>query len=321
MRGRLLVLAVAVVSLTAGDLLIRGERLSAAAVQDDELFALYAHVEHAALEEMAQQPGREGRGGEGGGLTDKRDDLPANYVMAKTVVAHSPRRSEWVDIPVGTAKLHTWIAYPQGNDRAPIVLVLHGASGPNDWVRGVADQLAHDGFIALTLDLVSGLGPNGGNFDSFEFPDDVVKAQGRLGRDGTLARIKAAREYGLKLPRSNGKSATLGFCGGGGNSFRAAAEIPDLNAAVVFYGPPPDSAAMATIDAPVLGFYGENDVRITSTVAPTAAEMKKQGKVYESHIYPRTTHAFLQFQDLGDNTKATEDAWPRAIAFLRQHTK
>ena len=169
---------------------------------------LHAHMDHAATEAFAQEPGRGGRGGGGGGLTDKRDDLPANDVMAKTVVAHSPRRSEWVEIPVGTATLHTWISYPQGNDRAPIVLVLHGASGPNDWVRGVGDQLAHDGFIALTLDLMSGLGPNGGNFDSFEFPDDVVKAQGQLGRDGTLARIKAAREYGLKLSRSNGKSAT-----------------------------------------------------------------------------------------------------------------
>ena len=78
---------------------------------------------------------------------------------------------------------------------------------------------------------------------------------------------------------------------------------------------------MDKINAPVIGFYGENDARITATVAPTVAEMKKQGKVYESRIYPATTHAFLQFQDLGENTKATEDAWPKAIAFLRQHTK
>jgi carboxymethylenebutenolidase len=284
------------------------------------------HGDHAAMAmaEMAQERGRGGRGGGDdaagvGGLAEKRDPFPANYVMAKTTVAHSPRKSEWVDIPLANGKLHTRIVYPAGDDKAPIVLVLHGAGGANDWVLGVGDQLAHDGLISLTLDMVSGLGPNGGNFESFEFPDDVMKAQGRLGREGVMARIKAAREYGLELPRANGKSATLGFCGGGGNSFRSAVEIPDLNAAVVFYGPPPDAADLAKIKAPVIGFYGQNDARITATVEPTAAEMKKLGKSYEPHVYPATTHAFLQFQDLGDNGKTTADAWPRAIAFLRKN--
>lgn len=121
------------------------------------------------------------------------------------------------------------------------------------------------------------------------------------------------------MPRSNGKTASLGFCAGGGNSFRFAGEVPELNAAVVFYGTPPDEATMAKINAPVLGLYGENDARVTSTVEPTIAAMKKLGKSYEPHIYPKTTHSFVMFQDAGGNAEAIQDAWPRAIAFLKQH--
>ncbi len=134
-----------------------------------------------------------------------------------------------------------------------------------------------------------------------------------------MRRFKAARDYALKLPRSNGKTASLGFCAGGGNSFRFAGEVPDLNAAVVFYGTPPDEATMSQIKAPVLGFYGENDARVTSTVQATITAMERLGKVYEPHIYPKTTHSFVMFQDAGANAAAITDAWPRAIAFLKKH--
>jgi carboxymethylenebutenolidase len=136
-----------------------------------------------------------------------------------------------------------------------------------------------------------------------------------------MRRYKAAREYALKLPQSNGKSASIGFCAGGGNSFTFAGEVPGLNAAVVFYGAAPNEATMAKINAPVLGLYGQVDARIVETVAPTAAAMKKLGKTYEPHIYKDATHAFLEFQNLGANGEATADAWPRAITFLKEHTK
>jgi carboxymethylenebutenolidase len=78
---------------------------------------------------------------------------------------------------------------------------------------------------------------------------------------------------------------------------------------------------MAKIKAPILGLYGQIDARIVETVEPTAAAMKKLGKTYEPHIYKDATHAFLENQNLGANGEATADAWPRAIAFLREHTK
>jgi len=121
------------------------------------------------------------------------------------------------------------------------------------------------------------------------------------------------------LPRANGKSGTIGFCAGGGHSFRFAGEVPGVNAAVVYYGTPPDDAGMARIKAPVLGFYGENDARVTSTVEPTIAKMEKLGKIYEPHVYPKATHSFLYFQEMAGNPAATNDAWPRTIAFFKKH--
>jgi carboxymethylenebutenolidase len=115
--------------------------------------------------------------------------------------------------------------------------------------------------------------------------------------------------------------ASVGFCAGGTYSFRFAGEVPEINAAVVFYGTQPTDDIMAKIKAPVLGFYGEDDARVTSTVEPTTAAMKKLGKSYESHIYPHATHGFLEFQDLGGNPSATADSWTRTIAFLNQHLK
>ena len=113
----------------------------------------------------------------------------------------------------------------------------------------------------------------------------------------------------------------MGFCAGGTYSFRFAGEVPEINAAVVFYGTQPSADIMAKIKAPVLGFYGEDDARVTSTVEPTVSAMKQQGKSYEPHIYPHATHGFLEFQDLAGNPAATTDSWARTIAFLNQHLR
>lgn len=256
-----------------------------------------------------------------GSLDCKADGFLAGFNSAKSTLAKSTVRSEWVDIPVGNAKIHTKISYPAGNEKAGVIVVMSGATGQNDWQLAVGDELARQGFIAVSPDVHSGLGPNGGNYDSFEFPDDVVKAGQRLPGAETMQRTKAAWTYAIKLPRANGKSASIGFCGGGTRSFQFAVEIPELSAAAVFYGTGPTEAEMAKIKAPVLGMYGEIDSRITSTVDATTAAMKKLGKSYEPHIYKGATHAFVQYQNLGENTAATRDGWPRTIAFFKEHLK
>ena len=277
-------------------------------------------MDHVAMELRAQQAGGGAAPREAPGLNVKPDDLPANWVMAGKTANTTPRKNEWIDVPMpgSTAKIHTWVVYPDGTQPAGTVLVLHGASGISDWIRSVADQLAKEGFIALAIDMSSGLGPNGGNFDSFRFTDDLMRATQKLPRDEVMARIMAVRDFAAKMPRSNGRTGSIGFCGGGTNSFTLATSSPGHNASVVYYGAAPMPLLEKTT-APVLGFYGEDDARIFSTVEPTRAAMKKLGKAYEAHTYPHATHSFLWMQDLGNNFQATADAWPRTIAFFRQH--
>ena len=191
-------------------------------------------------------------------------------------------------------------------------------AGLDDWMRAVADQLATQGFIAIAPDILSGRGPGGGNFDSFRFPADVVHAIARLPQNEVLRLYKAALEYGLKLPRARAKSAALGVGMGGADTFRFAADIP-IDAAVAFYGVAPDDTVLTRINAPIAGFYGEDDPRVMPTVLAADATMKRLGKDYEVHVYPGATQAFLRSTVEGQNGPAGAAAWPAAIQFLRQH--
>jgi carboxymethylenebutenolidase len=161
-----------------------------------------------------------------------------------------------------------------------VVIVIHEIFGLSDWARSVADQLAADGFIAIAPDLLSGHGKDGGGTDSYPSRDDVTKAVGQLKAPEVTAGLNAVRDYGLKLPAASGKTATVGFCWGGGKSFAFAADQPEIDAAVVYYGTPPAPAGLAKIKAPVLGLYGGSDARVTATVEPTTTEMKKLDKSY-----------------------------------------
>lgn len=306
-------------------------------------YQLTDHAWHAAIASLsaeldppAQAAAQTGRGTAPaadafGGMTSKRPDLPANFLMAARTVAQSPRKASWVDIPMSSgAKLHTWIAYPQNVTRAPVVLIFQPGPGMDmgeppvkgggaNWLRAIADQLASEGFIAVLPDLTSGLGPNGGNFDSFEFPDDSARAINRISHAEVLNRIRIARDYAMKLPMANGRLGATGFCMGGGLAWEAAAEIEGVNASVVFYGTPPSEPVMARIKAPVAAFFGANDLGLAPRVAPATADMKRLGKSFTVEVYPEATHVFLYRQDLGRNMAATADAWPKAMAFFRQY--
>lgn len=251
--------------------------------------------------------------------------LPPGEKDAKARLEKSPRHGEWIDIsvPGSQTPLKSYIVYPEVKEKAPVVIVIHEIFGETDWIRSVADQLAADGFIAIAPDLLSGHGAKGGGTDSFAGGDDVKKAIRDLKPDEVTAGLNAVFAYGKTRPASSGKTATIGFCWGGGQSFAYAAHQPELSAAVVYYGQPPAPADLAKINAPVLGNYGGIDARITITVEPTVAEMKKLDKVYLPHIYDGAGHGFLRGQDLqnGANLKAAQEAWPLTIAFLREHTK
>lgn len=293
--------------------------------QTGDRFEPLAQMDHVAMEMRGRQANAGAQAASPprrrAGLDNKPDDLPANWVTSSRIVATTPRRHEWVEVRAGDSTIRTWVVYPDGTERVGAVLVLTGAPGirDGDWELAVADQLALEGFIALVPDFATGLGPGGGNYDSFRFTDERMQAMRTRDAAERLNLLHAVREYAAKLPRSNGRTGSIGFCGGGSMSFRLATQVPEHNASVVYYGTGPSPELLAKTTAPVIGFYGEDDIRVTSTVEATRTEMQRLEKAYEAHIYPHTTHSFLWMQDLGNNFEATVDSWSRTIRFYRQH--
>jgi carboxymethylenebutenolidase len=251
------------------------------------------------------------------------DAIPPDADHAKEVLAKSPRHGEWVDVKLADGtKVVTWIVYPEKKQKAGVVIVIHEIFGLSDWVRGVTDQLASEGFIALAPDLLSGMGPNGGGTQALG--DDATKVIRDLTPEMVAARLDAVRAYALGLPAANGKVGTVGFCWGGGASFNYATAQPKLNAAVVFYGTSPtDVASYAKIAASVLGHYGGDDARVDATIPTAEDEMKKLGKSYTAKIYEGAGHGFMRQQDGRDgaNLKAAQQAWPATVEFFRERLK
>ena len=270
-------------------------------------------------------------GGQQGNVTLQwNDKIPAgNAEHATKALAESPRHGEWVDIALpGGGKLNTWVVYPERKDKAGVVLVIHDINGMRDIPRALGDQLAQDGFIAIVPDFLSGKGPDGGGTASLGA--NVGQTIRTLTEPEMTARLNAAMEYGKKLPASNGKTAVMGFCWGGTQTWAYAIAQPGLSAAVPYYGNVPTSTAdtvdeslIAKISAPVMAMYGGNDARINSTIPPTEAAMKKLNKSYDKHIFEGAGHGFMgnQAGAAGANLKAAEQAWPLTIAFLQKNLK
>jgi carboxymethylenebutenolidase len=231
---------------------------------------------------------------------------------AKAKLKNSSRHGEMVKVKHGNRNVEAWVVYPEAKDKATAVVVIHEIFGLSDWAKLLADELAEAGYIAIAPDLLSGMGPNGGGTESFK---DVMRAIRDLPPDQITADLNAVSDYVLKLPACNGKLAVSGFCWGGGQSFRYATNRPDLKAAFVFYGPPPDKDSMSKIQCPVYGFYGQNDNRINSTISAALKEMKAAGKTYDPVIYSGAGHGFMRG---GEQPGAREaDSRMRAEAWQR----
>ena len=255
-------------------------------------------------------------------LSTADSPLPPGEENARAVLDKSPRHGEWVNVYYdGKTSIRTWIVYPERKDRAPVVLIIHEIYGLSDWIRAVADQFAKEGYIAVAPDLISGFGPNGGGSSSVSSRDSVVMLIHNLSAEETFKRLGFVRAFAVRLPSANGECATVGFCWGGGQSFEYACMIPELKAAVVFYGTSPDSATLLKLNVPVLGLYGGDDARVGATVKPASIELKKLGKTFEYEMYKGAGHGFLRAQSErnGANLRATEMAWPRMLAFLRKY--
>jgi carboxymethylenebutenolidase len=247
--------------------------------------------------------------------------LPAGAGDANERLSASPRHGEWQLIHVGSGdSIRAWVVYPERSSQAPVVLVVHEIYGVTHWIRGVADQLAAEGFIAIAPDLMTAanvpVGPDGD-----PVRDQATAAIRALDPAVYHPQLRAIAEWGMALPAATDRYGIVGFCWGGSASFTHATVSPELGAAVVYYGGSPAAERLATLRAPVLGLYAGDDARVNQTVAPAQAELARLGRSYDVHFFEGAGHGFLRQQDgrEGANMRATREAWPKTVAFFREH--
>ena len=242
---------------------------------------------------------------------------------AKDRLEQSPRHLEWVTITNNGRAVKCFVAYPEVKDKATAVVVIHEIFGLTDWVRGVTDQLAEAGYIAIAPDFLSGSATNGGGTAELGGGDAVRKAISSLKADQITGDLNAAVDYATALPACNGKVVVSGFCWGGTQSFRFATNNKKVKAAFPFYGSGPDKAEdIARIECPVYGFYAGNDNRVNSTIPKSTELMKEAKKTYEPVTYDGAGHGFMRAGEDPNgsegNKKAREEAWKRWKDLLKK---
>jgi carboxymethylenebutenolidase len=244
---------------------------------------------------------------------------PAGVTEARARLAASPRHGEWVMISAGADSVRAWIAYPERTTKAPVVVVVHEIYGLTPWIRGVADQLAADGFIAIAPDLLTTKNlPN----PTDSVPGELATAAIRTLDPADVHRqISAAASYAMARPAALPRYGIVGFCWGGSVSFEHAVRSPGLGASVVYYGSSPPSASLGSVNAPVLGLYGGSDARVNATIPAADSTMMALNKTFTHHIYDGAGHGFLRNQagQDGANLLATQQAWPATISWFRRH--
>jgi carboxymethylenebutenolidase len=251
---------------------------------------------------------------------DQQDmSIPASAATAKARLSASPRHADWVFVKTGpTDSVRAWLVYPQSKDKAPVVVVIHEIFGLSNWVRGVADQLAADGFIAIAPDLLTAKNLSS-TADGEPNPDSARAHIREIQPADYQKQIREVANYAMNLPAAKKKYGVVGYCWGGGAVFNHAAFYPDVNGVVSYYGP------MTTVDfskvkTPVLGLYGANDERVNAGIPKADSAAKAVGFTYEHHEFAGAGHGFLRAQD-GANLDATKQAWPMTVAWFRKNLR
>ena len=265
--------------------------------------------------------------------------LPPSANSAPARLSASNRHSEWVKIawePGSPDSLMAWVVYPStSNAKTPVVVVIHEIFGLQTWVRGVADQVAADGFIAIAPDLLSRV--RGGPSTTEITGDSARKLQTLVAIPERNRGITASANYAMALPSAASRFAVIGYCWGGSTTWAAAVNnSKGFSGGVAFYGAfpymnagAPVADSMKKIMAPVMLLSGSKDARIGASMPAIDSTMKSLGKWYEGKNYEGAEHVFLRAQDdlktppdeatQQANIVATRDGWPRTIAFLKKN--
>jgi len=245
--------------------------------------------------------------------------LSPRFAEAQQVAGNDLRiKARYLEFPSpqGYGKARGYLVSPVRADaKLPTVLVVHENRGLNSHIEDIARRLALDGFIAFAPDA---LFPLGG------YPGDEDKARElfpKLDQARTREDFVAAAKLLKALPEGNGKVGVVGFCYGGGVANFLATRLPDLGAAVPFYGNQPAPEEASKIKAPLLIHYAENDERINAGWPKYEAALKAAGVRYEAFIYPGVQHGFNNDTTPRFEEAAAKLAWQRTIAFFNRHLR
>jgi len=247
------------------------------------------------------------------------DQLNPQFVAAQQIAKDDKRiKTESVEYPSpkGNSKTRGYLAKPaDAKDKLPGILVLHENRGLNPHIEDIARRLAVENFVAFAPDA---LAPLGG------YPGDEDKARAlfpQLDQAKTRDDFIAAAEYLKKRPECTGKIGAVGFCYGGGVVNMLATRLPDLGAAVPFYGNQPSAEDAAKIKAPLLIHYAENDDRINAGWPAYEAALKANNVQYTMYKYPGTQHGFNNDTTPRYDEAAAKLAWQRTIEFFNKHLR
>lgn len=228
---------------------------------------------------------------------------------------------EWHTTAHAGSTMRMYMAQPYTTTAAPLVLVLQHRGGVDEHMQDMVHRLFREGYTVIAPDLFHRLGP--------EVPAD--ERVHRL-RDPEIvqdcqAAIAYARAHGLPINRIG----VVGFCSGGRSAYLAAAELPDINAAAVFYGgntkvAKGDTASpfekSARITCPVIGFFGADDTNPSpQDVQDLGQALQRQGTWYEWHTYQDTGHAFHNFKSSHYRPRAAAASWHTLLGFFDQHLR
>jgi len=220
-----------------------------------------------------------------------------------------------ITFPGQDTKLMAYHSRPAKEGSFPAALVCHENRGLTEHIKDVTRRLASSGYAALAVDLLT----REGGSASLD-PSDVPGLLGNTPPEQFVQDFISGWEWLKTQEYVNPDGVVMtGFCFGGGVTWRVAIGLPDLRAAVPFYGPHPAPEDLESIQATVLAVYAESDQRINQSIPQIEAAMEEYGKVYENVIYPDTSHAF--HNDTGPRyaPEASADAWSRTLAWFEKY--
>jgi len=247
------------------------------------------------------------------------ESLRPNYAWAQQVAPDDARlRTERVavDSPRGHGKVEGLLARPaDAGEKLPGVVVIHENRGLNPYIEDVARRTALAGYLALAPDGLTSLGGYPGS-------DDEGRAMQReLDGERLLEDFAAAVHYLQDHPDCTGRVGCVGFCYGGYVSNALAVRIPDLAAAVPFYGTQPEEADVARIQAPLLLHYASLDERVNAGWPAYEAALKANDKTYTVYMYEGANHGFHNDTTPRYDEEAARLAWQRTLSFFAEHLR